>query len=569
MALETISFSVLLIQTLMCSLFSLFMAAGGTETDIYCLRSIKKSLEDPNGYLSSWNFDNNTEGFICKFTGVNCWHDDENRVLYLNLTNMGLKGQFPRGIQNCTSLSGLYLRRNQLSGPIPSDISKLLPFVTSLDLSSNRFSGEIPTGIANCTYLNVLRLDNNQLSGKIPQSIALMNRLKESSFANNGGLCGAPLAPCMHKTLYNSFKEGAIIGYSFSVTSFIVIYLSYCVPWALIIKKRKKNRPKKVKQMVANQICQSLAENYTQRESQEIFKLLERFSSRMSLVELYNATECFGMDNDIGIGKMGMTYKATLPNGWFLAVKRLYDPDLFKRQFVLEIMILGRYRHRNMLPLLGFCIEKEERLLAYQYMSNGSLSHWLQPLESEAIRLEWPVRVKIALGIARGLSWLHHELYIVHLRLCSECILLDQNFDPKISNFGDAKFMSPNLDDDFDLSFEVNNGSDEVGIEKKDVYDFGSVIFELITGKKFGQVTDFLIGTDQSSSLLGFYESIDDSLIGKGFDNEIFTLLKIASDCVEGVLEERPTMLEVYNKMSAIWERHELMESSKSDMSKH
>lgn len=188
----------------------------GTVTDIFCLKSIKDSLQDPYGYLKSWDFNSNTEGFICKFIGVECWHPDENRVLNLNLPNLGLKGQFPRAIQNCTSLTGLDLSNNILSGGIPLDIDVLLPYVTSLDLSSNKFSGLIPKSVANCSYLNSLKLDRNRLSGRIPGELSYLRRLKTftvmnnlltgpvpnlpqipaESYANNTGLCGGPLKPC-------------------------------------------------------------------------------------------------------------------------------------------------------------------------------------------------------------------------------------------------------------------------------------------------------------------------------------------------------------------------------------
>jgi serine/threonine protein kinase len=136
--------------------------------------------------------------------------------------------------------------------------------------------------------------------------------------------------------------------------------------------------------------------------------------------------------------------------------------------------------------LLGFCIEGNDRLLAYPYMSNGRLSKWLHPLKSEVVRLEWPQRANIALGIARGLSWLHHicDLHTVHFNICSQSILLDENFEPKISNFGDAKFMNPNIDDDLGKMFQVNDGK-----TKRDVYNFGSVLFELITGETYNELT--------------------------------------------------------------------------------
>jgi hypothetical protein len=148
----------------------------------------------------------------------------------------------------------------------------------------------------------------------------------------------------------------------------------------------------------------------------QISVLLERLTSTIWLEELRDAVDCFSMDNVIGVGKMGMMYQGFLPNGQLLAVKRLFDSRLFKRQFLLETTILCKYRHKNIVPLLGFCIEGNERLLAYAYMSNGRLSKWLHPLESEVIRLKWHDRVNITLGIARGLSWLHHtcDLGIVH-----------------------------------------------------------------------------------------------------------------------------------------------------------
>ena len=87
-----------------CLFLDILEISNGVQSDIDCLKSIKYSLEDPYGYLNtSWNFNNNTEGFICKFTGVECWHPNENNVLNLRLSDIGLRGRFPRGIKNCTS----------------------------------------------------------------------------------------------------------------------------------------------------------------------------------------------------------------------------------------------------------------------------------------------------------------------------------------------------------------------------------------------------------------------------------------------------------------------------------
>ncbi|RDX68425.1 putative inactive leucine-rich repeat receptor-like protein kinase, partial [Mucuna pruriens] len=589
----------ILFETLLCSLLCVFHVCDSVDSDIFCLKSIKHSLEDPFEYLSSWNFNNKTEGFICRFIGVECWHPDENKVLNLKLSNMGLKGEFPRSLQNCSSLTGLDLSLNQLAGPIPSDISTLLPFATSIDLSNNIFSGEIPVALGNCTYLNVLRLDNNRLSGHIPKELAQLTRIKAISFsnnhlsgpvplfpsgvtynyANNTQLCGEPLPPCSldgSSDFLRSLKEGLLFGYVISVTFVIVIYMSYAALWELSKHKIKNHRNKA--KLFAKYIC-SIARGNTRTQAhsahqlqplqfqdkaykelryrQQISELMDRIKSTMRFNEVRDATNCFSIDNAIGMGEMGIMYEGSLPNGCNLAIKRLFDYKQFKRQFLLEIRILGKYRHTNIVPLLGFCVEGNERILAYPHMSNGRLSKWLHPLESE-VTLKWPQRIKIALGIARALSWLHYicNLRIVHLNLSSKCVLLDQNFEPKLSNFGQAKFMNPNIDDGESMMFYVCDG-------KKDVYDFGSLLFELITGKTVKELSCWSNSTNLSGNPSNFYNAIDESLIGAGFGNEVYTLIKVACKCVQPFPYERPTMLEVYNNMTDIWgERHGFSDGS-------
>ncbi|XP_048565492.1 probably inactive leucine-rich repeat receptor-like protein kinase At5g48380 [Triticum urartu] len=192
----------------------------GSEADIQCLKSVQQSVIDPNGVLkSTWNFENPnpTDGYICRFTGVECWHPDENRVLSLRLGNLGLESTFPQGLQNCSSMIGLDLSNNNFSGPIPSEIAREVPYLTSLDLLYNSFSGSIPQNISNMTYLNILILQHNQLSGQIPPQFTLLTRLtafnvadnllsgpipsllqnySASNFAGNQGLCGSPLDDC-------------------------------------------------------------------------------------------------------------------------------------------------------------------------------------------------------------------------------------------------------------------------------------------------------------------------------------------------------------------------------------
>ncbi|GLJ16634.1 hypothetical protein SUGI_0285490 [Cryptomeria japonica] len=185
------------------------------EDDIRCLNETKAELTDPNQSLFTWRFGNSSQGFICNFVGIQCWHSYDGKVLSVKLPGMELSGHFPSGFKYCGSMTNLDLSSNNLSGTIPKDLCKWLPFLVQIDLSSNHFTGSIPPELANCTYLNILRLNDNQLSGSIPWELTQLKRLNDVNFANNNltgpipskwasnssdlfqgnpGLCGKPLS---------------------------------------------------------------------------------------------------------------------------------------------------------------------------------------------------------------------------------------------------------------------------------------------------------------------------------------------------------------------------------------
>lgn len=253
--------------TVIMLLLSNVSVSKGDQTSISCLKSIKDSIQDPHSYLESWSFKNNSQRFIGLFVGISCWHNDDNKVLAIELSGMGLKGEFPRGLEYCTSLTSLDLSFNMLSGPVPIDIWGKLKYITQLDLSYNQFSGTIPPEITTCRYLNVLLLNNNHLHGPIPQEISFLDRVKvfnvannkltgpvpnflhETSaeyYANNKGLCGSPLKPCkVEDVLFSdgiitAFSMGWAFGFSWFVAGFFLGIPSVPVVITSMCKRRNK-----------------------------------------------------------------------------------------------------------------------------------------------------------------------------------------------------------------------------------------------------------------------------------------------------------------------------------------
>ncbi|XP_019178389.1 PREDICTED: probably inactive leucine-rich repeat receptor-like protein kinase At5g48380 [Ipomoea nil] len=562
---------------------------GSVQSDIDCLQAIKNSLKDPLKYLSSsWDFNNKTEGFICKFTGIDCWHPDENKVLNIKLIDMGLKGEFPLGLANCTSLTGLDLSSNDIYGPIPPNISNVIKYVTTLDLSSNQLSGEIPRGLANCSYLNVLRLDSNQLTGQIPRELGQLNRIKTFSVSNNTlltgpvprfgvnvsipadsyantGLCGGPLPGCQGS---NKPRPLVIVGAAVAGATVAAIAMAvgtFYYMRRVSRKKRKEDDPD------GNKWAKSIKDAKAIKLS-----MFEKSVSKMRLSDLMKATKNFHKDNIIGSGRTGTFYKAVLGNGMSLMIKRLQNTQHSEKEFVSEMGTLGNVKHPNLVPLLGFCVAKKERLLVYKYMENGSLHDRLHLVGDGEKALEWAARLKISIGAAKGFAWLHHNCNprIIHRNISSKCVLLDPDFNPKISDFGLARLMNPI---DTHLSTFVNGEFGDLGYvapeytrtlvatPKGDVYSFGVVLLELVTSERPTNVSrapesfkgSLVEWISQLSIESRIQDSIDNSLLGpRGYDTEVLRVLKLACRCVLLAPKERPTMYEVYQLLRAIGERY-------------
>ncbi|XP_021717722.1 probable serine/threonine-protein kinase PBL21 [Chenopodium quinoa] len=218
-----------------------------------------------------------------------------------------------------------------------------------------------------------------------------------------------------------------------------------------------------------------------------------------SFQDLAVATKNFRESNLIGEGGFGKVYKGRLDNGQLIAAKRLnLDSLQGNQEFIIEVLMLSLLHHENLVTLTGYCAEGDQRILVYEYMPKGSLADHLFDLESDKDALDWNARVKIAAGAARGLEYLHcvAKPPVIYRDLKSANILLDNEFNPKLSDFGLAK-LGP-MDDNTHVSTRVMGTFGYCAPEyamtgkltlKSDIFSFGVVLLEIVTGRKAFDIT--------------------------------------------------------------------------------
>ncbi|XP_020099153.1 receptor-like protein kinase HSL1 [Ananas comosus] len=450
----------------------------------------------------------------------------------LDLHNNSLSGELLTGIQNWNKLTQLNLAANELTGAIPPELGKL-PVLNYLDLSDNLLTGEVPAQLQNLK-LNQLNLSNNRLTGTLPPLYA--SGAYANSFLGNPGLCGGASGPCPGRRagvsdrrdiiwiLRAIFVAAAAI-FVLGLVWFSVKYRSY---------KKSKIRIDKSKWMLTS-----------------FHKL--GFSE-------YEIMDCLDEDNVIGSGASGKVYKAVLSNGEAVAVKKLWGAPARKEYnndndgFEAEVATLGKIRHKNIVKLWCCCTHKECKLLVYEYMPNGSLGDLLH--SSKGGLLDWPTRYKIALDAAEGLSYLHHDCVpaIVHRDVKSNNILLDGEFGAKVADFGVAKVvgMGPKsmsviagscgyIAPEYAYTLRVN--------EKSDIYSFGVVILELVTGRRpvdpeFGE-KDLVKWVCSTLEEKGIDHVFDKKLDVATFKEEMRRVLSIGLLCASSLPINRPSMRRV------------------------
>ncbi|MCO5587848.1 hypothetical protein L7F22_041800 [Adiantum nelumboides] len=394
-------------------------------------------------------------------------------LLILDLSSNQINGVIPAEFGELRIISKLDISNNGLVGRIPQEIGQLENLVT-LDLHKNKLSGEIPPEIVNCFSMSALNLSYNNFSGDIPVS-KNFSRFSVESYIGNRLLCGNLVgllcnvqaeAPTGRKS--KKMILGLAIGGAITIVALSV--------WAW----KSSHQPKEFikaydKPFHGSHRMVILHMDLAMHSYDDIMRLTENLSDKYA----------------IGYGASSTVYRCILKNGKPVAIKKLhihYQENT--REFETELETVGRIKHRNLVSLQGYSLSHQGNLLFYDYMVNGSL--WDLLHGSSKVKLDWEFRLKIALGAAQGLAYLHHDCdpRIVHRDVKSSNILLDENFEAHLSDFGIARSISSAkahtstyvmgtigyIDPEYARTSRLN--------EKSDVYSFGIVLLELITGRK-------------------------------------------------------------------------------------
>jgi len=297
---------------------------------------------------------------------------------------------------------------------------------------------------------------------------------------------------------------------------------------------------------------------------------------KFSYSELKHATK--GFSEEIGRGGGGTVYKGVLSDDRVVAIKRLHEvANQGESEFLAEVSIIGRLNHMNLIGMLGFCAEGKYRLLVYEYMENGSLA---QNLSSSSNVLDWTKRYNIALGTARGLAYLHEECleWILHCDIKTQNILLDSDYQPKVADFGLSKLLNRNNLDNSTFS-RIRGTRGYMAPEwlfnlpitsKVDVYSYGVVVLEMITGRSPTagiQLTELDAESHNHARLVtwvrekrkkgsevgsSWVDQIVDPALGSMYDrNEMEILATVALECVEEEKDVRPSMSHVVERLQS------------------
>ncbi|KAK6129119.1 hypothetical protein DH2020_037135 [Rehmannia glutinosa] len=577
------------------------LSPKGVNFEVQALMGIKAGLRDPHGVLDNWDGDAVDP---CSWTMVTC--SSQSLVIGLGTPSQNLSGTLSPSIGNLTNLQIILLQNNNITGPIPSELGKLSKLQT-LDLSNNLFSGTIPPSLGHLKNLQYMDLSYNNLTGPVPKFPS-----KTFNVIGNPLICetgsepqcagGITLMP-MSMTLNTSETALASVKskhrkLAIAIGTSIGCICLLIVGFGLFLWRRQRHKKQKFfdvhgliiyffififflkfQNLLVKQASLDLElvhiDQISDRQHEEVsLGNLRRFHLR----ELQIATNNFSSKNILGKGGFGNVYKGYLQDGTAVAVKRLKDGSTAggERQFQTEVEMISLAVHRNLLRLYGFCMTANEKLLVYPYMSNGSVA-------SPKPVLDWGTRKRIALGAARGLLYLHEQCdpKIIHRDVKAANILLDDYCEAVVGDFGLAKLLD-HQDSHVTTAVRGTVGhiapeylSTGQSSEKTDVFGFGILLLELITGQRAlqfgkstnqkGAVLDWVKKLHQDKKL----EDLVDKDLKMNYDRiELEEMVQVALLCTQYLPGLRPKMSEVVRMLEGDgladrWEASQRLDSHK------
>ncbi|CAN1223927.1 Probable LRR receptor-like serine/threonine-protein kinase At2g24230 [Linum grandiflorum] len=521
---------------------------------------------------------------------------------YLNLSEASLIGNIPPGLSDLSNLHTLDLSYNHLIGEIPSSLA--MKGLQVLDLSHNNLTGEIPSPVLQkLSWMESFNFSYNNFtfcgSEISPEDI-------QTRFYGSLNSCPIAANPGRLRRRAND-KKGLKLAIALTI-SMVALLVGLLF---LAFGCRRKSRMWPVKQMSSYKEEENISGPFQFQTDSTTWVadvkqansvgvvIFEKPLLNITFADLLAVTSNFDRGTLLAEGKFGPVYSGFLPGAIHVAVKVLvHGSTLTEQEAARELEYLGRIKHPNLVPLTGYCLAGEQRIAIYDYMENGNLQNLLHDLPlgvqartddwsydtwekddddnnggiqnvgSEGLLTTWAFRHKIALGTARALAFLHHGCSppIIHRDVKASSVYLDYNLEPRLSDFGLAKLFGNGLDE------EIARGSpgycppefadpdyDRTPTPKSDVYCYGVILFELVTGKKptnddypdekDGVLVSWVRGLVRKSQSS---RAIDPKIRGTGSDRDMEEALKIGYLCTADLPSKRPSMQQVVGLLKDI-----------------
>ncbi|CAA0836650.1 Leucine-rich repeat protein kinase family protein [Striga hermonthica] len=503
----------------------------------------------------------------------------------LDLSENQLNGSIPSEIGRLESLKSLYLDHNQITGPIPLSLSNLTR-LEKIGLSFNKLSGSLPIQLSNLIHLRSFNISHNNLQGKLPSG-SFFNAIPISSISGNPSLCAGPINSSCPAVLpkpivlnpnstsstpnpisSNSFSHGKKV---LTVSALIAICAAGAIFVGVIFVTvlNLRVQSSSLRLPVVSFSSSSSEDNNggslgsSGRDSGKLVLFSGANHDFINLASSGGARSLLGKDCEIGRGGFGPVYRASLGDGQLVAVRRLVlsGPVGPQEDFERVARKLGKARHVNLVGLVGYYWAPSLQLLIYEFAHGGNLHGRLHEcLDGKC--LSWDERFDVILGTARGLAHLH-EMNVIHYNLKSSNVLIDESGQPKVADFGLAQLMR----DHYNVkSSAVGYVAPEVSCEtvilteKCDVYGFGVLVLEVVTGRRPVEYTedDVVVLCEMVRGAMDegkVEECIDFRLRSEFRLDEVIRVVKLGLICTSQVPSSRPGMDDVVRMLELVKRR--------------